>query len=69
LAWIIVLGFVTYAIALYWAAKCNRMGGDPSIKFSLLRGFVVRYTIQTRAYPHRLCRKISWMQPLRTSPS
>ena len=42
LAWIIVLGFVTYAIALYWAAKCNRMGGDPSIKFSLLRGFVIR---------------------------
>jgi hypothetical protein len=42
LAWIIVLGFVTYAIVLYWAAKCNRMGGDPSIKFSLLRGFVIR---------------------------
>ena len=42
LAWIIVLGFVTYAIVLYWAAKCNRMGGDPSIKFSLLRGFFIR---------------------------
>ena len=42
LAWVIVLGFVAYALALYWAHRCNRRGGDPSITFSLLRGFVVR---------------------------
>jgi sterol desaturase/sphingolipid hydroxylase (fatty acid hydroxylase superfamily) len=39
--WVIVLGFVAYAIALYWAHRCNRRGGDPSISFGL-RGFVVR---------------------------
>ncbi len=42
LAWVVVLGFVAYAIALYWAYKCSRRGGDPSIKFSLLKGFIVR---------------------------
>ena len=42
LAWIIVLGFVAYAIALYWAYRCRKSGGDPSISFSLLKGFVVR---------------------------
>lgn len=42
LAWVIVLGFVAYALALYWAHRCNRRGGDPSITFSLLKGFVVR---------------------------
>jgi hypothetical protein len=31
-AWIIVLGFVAYALVLYWADKCNRRGGDPIIK-------------------------------------
>jgi hypothetical protein len=41
-AWVIVLGFVAYAIALYWAHKCERRGGDPIIKFSLVRGFIVR---------------------------
>ena len=41
-AWIIVLGFVAYALALYWAHKCNRRGGDPNIKFSVLRGFIVK---------------------------
>jgi hypothetical protein len=41
-AWVIVLGFVAYAIALYWAHKCNRRGGDPVIRFSLARGFIVR---------------------------
>jgi hypothetical protein len=42
LAWVIVLGFVAYALALYWADRCNRRGGDPVIRFSVLRGFVVR---------------------------
>lgn len=42
LAWVIVLGFVAYAIALYWAHRCNRRGGDPFIKYSLVRGFIVR---------------------------
>ena len=42
LAWVIVLGFVAYAIALYWAYRCRKKGGDPSITFSLLKGFVVR---------------------------
>jgi hypothetical protein len=41
-AWIIVLGFVAYAFALYWADRCNRRGGDPIIKFSVLRGFIVK---------------------------
>lgn len=41
-AWVIVLGFVAYAIALYWAHKCERQGGDGVIKFSLLRGFKVK---------------------------
>jgi hypothetical protein len=41
-AWVIVLGFVAYAIALYWAHKCNRRGGDPVIRFGLARGFIVR---------------------------
>jgi hypothetical protein len=41
-AWIIVLGFVAYALVLYWADKCNRRGGDPIIKFSVLRGFIVK---------------------------
>jgi hypothetical protein len=41
-AWVIVLGFVAYAIALYWAHKCHRKGGDPIIKFSVLRGFLVK---------------------------
>ena len=40
-AWVIILGFVAYAIALYWAHRCERRGGDPSIKFSLLKGFKV----------------------------
>lgn len=39
--WVIVLGFVAYGIALYWADRCNRRGGDPSIRFTW-RGFVVR---------------------------
>ena len=42
LAWVIVLGFVAYALALYWADKCNRRGGDPVIRFSVLRGFIVK---------------------------
>ena len=42
IAWIIVLGFVAYALALYWADRCNRRGGDPVIKFSVLRGFIVK---------------------------
>ena len=41
-AWVIVLGFVAYALALYWAEKCRRRGGDPVIRFSLLRGFIVK---------------------------
>jgi hypothetical protein len=41
-AWIVVLGFVAYAVALYWAHKCNRRGGDPTITFSALRGFIVK---------------------------
>ena len=42
LVWVVVLGFVAYAIALYWAHKCERRGGDAIIKFSLVRGFIVR---------------------------
>ena len=38
-AWVVVLGFVAYALAVYWAHKCNKRGGDPSIKFSVLKGF------------------------------
>ena len=41
-AWVVVLGFVAYALALYWAQKCRRRGGDPDITFSVLRGFVVK---------------------------
>jgi hypothetical protein len=41
-AWVVVLGFVTYALVLYWAHRCNRRGGDPNIKFSVLKGFIVR---------------------------
>jgi hypothetical protein len=41
-AWVIVLGFVAYALALYWAHRCKRRGGDPDIKFSLLKGFIVK---------------------------
>jgi len=50
IAWIIVLGFVAYALAVYWAHRCSKRGGDPVIKFSVLRGFGVRYTIRT--HPH-----------------
>src|SRR5215218_6393245 len=39
IAWIIVLGFVAYALAVYWAHRCSKRGGDPVIKFSVLRGF------------------------------
>ena len=42
LAWVIVLGFVAYAIALYYAHKCERQGGDGVIKYSILRGFKVK---------------------------
>ena len=42
LVWVVVLGFVAYAIALYWAHKCERRGGDASIKYSILKGFKVR---------------------------
>lgn len=41
-AWVIVLGFVAYALALYWADRCSRRGGDPVIKFSVVRGFIVK---------------------------
>jgi hypothetical protein len=41
-AWVVVLGFVAYALALYWADRCNRRGGDPVIRFSVLRGFIVK---------------------------
>ncbi len=57
-AWVVVLGFVAYAIALYWAHKCRRRGGDPSITFSVLKGFGVPYTKHKRAYSHGRCRKI-----------
>ena len=40
--WIVVLGFVAYALALYWAHKCHRRGGDPQITYSVLKGFVVK---------------------------
>jgi hypothetical protein len=42
LVWVVVLGFVAYAIALYWAHKCERRGGDASIRYSVLKGFIVR---------------------------
>ena len=42
LVWVVVLGFVAYALALYWAHKCERRGGDASIRYSILRGFIVR---------------------------
>src|SRR5215217_6428811 len=51
-AWVIVLGFVAYAIALYWAHRCSRRGGDPVIRFSVLRGFGVRYTVRTYTHAH-----------------
>ena len=41
-AWVIILGFVAYAIALYWAHKCERRGGDAVIRYSVFRGFIVR---------------------------
>jgi hypothetical protein len=41
-AWVIVLGFVAYALVLFWAEKCKRKGGDPDIRFSGLRGFIVK---------------------------
>ena len=41
-AWVLVLGFVAYAIALYWAHKCERRGGDGVIRFSPLKGFKVK---------------------------
>jgi hypothetical protein len=53
IAWVIVLGFVAYAIALYWAHKCERRGGDAVIRYSVFRGFGVRYTVRT--YPHAYC--------------
>jgi hypothetical protein len=31
-AWVIVLGFVAYALALYWADRCNRRGRRPRHK-------------------------------------
>ncbi len=34
LAWVIVLGFVAYALALYWADRCNRRGGDSFIELT-----------------------------------
>lgn len=40
--WVVVLGFVAYALALYWADRCSRRGGDPVIRFSLFRGFIVK---------------------------
>ena len=59
LAWVVVLGFVAYAIALYWAHKCNRRGGDPQITFSVLRGFRVQYTIHKLPGLNGVCRKMS----------
>ncbi len=64
--WIVVLGFVAYALALYWAHKCNRRGGDPQITYSVLKGFVVKYTVHKRSYPNSRSRKMSEMKPLRT---
>jgi len=63
-AWVVVLGFVAYAIALYWAHKCNRRGGDPQITFSALRGFRVQYTIHKRPDLNGCCRKMRGMQLL-----
>ena len=65
-AWVVVLGFVAYALALYWAHKCKRKGGDPSITFSALKGFGVPYNKHKCSYPHSGCRKMRGMQPLRT---
>ncbi len=65
-AWVVVLGFVAYALALYWAHKCKRKGGDPSITFSALRGFGVQYTIHKHPDLNGCCRKMSEMKPLRT---
>ena len=65
-AWVVVLGFVAYALALYWAHKCKRRGGDPSITFSVLKGFRVQYTIQKRTDLNGVCRKMRGMQTLRT---
>lgn len=41
-AWVIVLGFVAYALALLWADRCSRRGGDPVIRFSAVKGFIVK---------------------------
>ena len=57
-AWVIVLGFVAYALALYWADKCNRRGGDPVIRFSVLRGFGVQYTVRTHTHAHGYARAV-----------
>jgi hypothetical protein len=67
-AWVIVLGFVAYALALYWADSCNRREGDPVIRFSVLRGFGVRDTVRTRTYPHGRCRKMKEMCPSLREP-
>jgi hypothetical protein len=58
-AWVIVLGFVAYALALYWADRCNRRGGDPVIRFSVIRGFGVRYTIRTFTHAHGYARALA----------
>ncbi len=68
-AWVVVLGFVAYALALYWAHKCKRKGGDPSITFSALRGFRVQYTMHKRPYFNGRCRKMRWMRQFRALPS
>ena len=60
--WVVVLGFVAYALALYWAHRCHRRGGDPQITFSVLKGFRVQYIAHKRSYPHSGCRKKRGMQ-------
>ncbi len=39
--WVIVLGFVAYGITLWWADRCRRQGGNPSITFKWYRGYKV----------------------------